>query len=282
MARKDALELVDELIRLEEETHPRSRPPVDKDWKARFALMQVEDLVEMLAGWAIDHLIGLAVNRHHGEAANPVDWEQSDTQRQADDHRHEFAESEYDFADPKINRHILTTLLEFGPGAFPIPIVIEATDALIALDMGETRPLVEPVRGVGQGRQAYTEWMLRYWAVLHVEFFLGMNFKRQDALAKVADAYHVEPDTIERWVSEVSKKLKGIKSVHAMKEYARWSGNTVYDLMVKGLSSDGDNRDERRRERIVARWGESALKRHGDEFQQVRRDTEGSVVPFSP
>lgn len=279
MARESALELIDELLRLEEESHPCNGIVAGKDEKSRLALMEVERLVEMLAGWAIDHQIGLVVNGLPGGAAFPANGKQTDTQRQADDHRHEDAASEYEFADPKINRRILAAMLEHGPGPFPIPIVIEATEALISLDRGETQPFVRPVRGVGKEGQAHTKWMLRYWAVLHVDFFRGMNLKRLDVLAKVADAYGVEPETLDGWVADAPKQLKGIRPVREMKGYARGAGRNAYLLMVTGQSSD---RDKRTLKRISAHWGESALKHHGSEYRQVSRDTEGSVVPLSP
>ena len=68
-AREDALELIDELMQLEEETHPHDGTAVDKDEKSRLALMHVESLVKMLAGWAIDHQIGLST-RPLGSTAN--------------------------------------------------------------------------------------------------------------------------------------------------------------------------------------------------------------------
>lgn len=262
-------------MRLEEETHPPDGTAVGKDQKSRLALLAAEDLVKRLAGWAIDHQIGLVVNGLPGGAAVPVDGKQTDTQRQADDHRHEDTASEYDFADPTVNRRILAALLTHGPGPFPISIIIEATDALIALDMGETRPFVRPTRGVGKESQAYTKWILRYWAVMHVEFLRGMNYKREDALSRVANAYGVGIRTIETWVSEIPKKLKGIRPVREMKSYARQVGKNAHEIM---FSSGPADRNERIIERIMSKWGDDALTRRGNEFRQVERDTVGSVI----
>ena len=72
--RELAVELVDELLRLEEETHPWNsmvdgkvtRPAPQKDENSRLALMWANDLVELIAGWAIDHQIGLVLNEPPG------------------------------------------------------------------------------------------------------------------------------------------------------------------------------------------------------------------------
>ena len=68
--RELAIELVDDLLRFEQDTHPRnsivngriSGATAGKDESSRIALMVVNDLVRLLAGWAIDHQIGLVLN----------------------------------------------------------------------------------------------------------------------------------------------------------------------------------------------------------------------------
>lgn len=244
--RELAIDLVDKLLRLEQETHPRNSMVngrvtgaiMGKDENSRKAFMAVSDLVEMLAGWAINHQIGLVLNGTPGGAVAPHDGGYSEAQREADNHVHEAAAAGYDFSDTKTNRGILAALLHHGPGPFPVSIVIEATNALIALDMGETQPFVAPTRGVSEGSQTYTEWMLRYWAVLHVSYFRGMKLPRDDALGMVAVAYGIEPETINKWAGRLPKKLKGIRPVNEMKGIARQLGDTAYRLKVRDLLSD--------------------------------------------
>ena len=79
--REQAIELVDEMLRLEQETHPRNSMTngqvtgaiVGKDENSRLAFMVASDLVGMLAGWAINHHIGLVLNGTPGGAAAPHD-----------------------------------------------------------------------------------------------------------------------------------------------------------------------------------------------------------------
>ena len=127
--------------------------------------------------------------------------------------------------------------------------------------------------GPGQIALGYTQWMLRYKAVLHVEYFRGMGQKRDDALGRVAEAYDVKPGTIDRWASEISTKLKGLRPVWE-KGYARQAGKITYKLKFQDSLSD---RDKRELDRLSRRWGDSALARHGTEFQQIPQN-KGSVV----
>ncbi len=68
--RELAIDLVDKLLRLEQETHPRNSMAngrvtgaiAGKDENSRLALMVASDLVGMLVGWAINHQIGLVLN----------------------------------------------------------------------------------------------------------------------------------------------------------------------------------------------------------------------------
>ena len=252
-----------------------TRPAAQKDENSRLALMWANNLVGLLAGWAIDHQIGLVLSDPPGGDETPRFG--SYPSAHGDDHIHEATGSQHEFDDSKINRRILTALLQYGLGPFPTQIVIEATDALVALDMGETQALVAPRRGLpGQGTWDYTKWMLRYEAVLHVEYFRGMGQKRDgvdSALGKVAEAYGVEPGTIDRWASEVPKKLKGISLVYE-KGFARHAGEITYKLKFQDSLSDHDKRNL---ESLSRRWGDNALARHGSEFQQIPQN-KGSVV----
>ena len=281
--REQAIEIVDWLLRLEQETHPRNSMVngrvtgaiAGKDENSRLAFMVANDLVELLAGWAINHQIGLVLNGTPGGAAAPHDGGYSEAQRKADNHVHEATAAGYDFSDTKINRHILTELLDHGPGPFPISIIIEATDAFAALDMGEVQPFVAPARGVGKEFQSYTKWNLRYRAVLHVEYLRGMNHPRPDALGKVADAYGVESGTVEWWIRDVRKKL-GNLPIKEMKGRVRRVGKTACRLKDQAFLSD---QDKRLFERLSSKWGSVALTRNGNEFQQIPQPKD-NVAPL--
>ena len=115
--------------------------------------------------------------------------------------------------------------------------------------------------------RAYTKWMLRCWAVLHVEFLRGMNDNREEALSKVANAYGVEPLTIEAWVSRIPKKWKGVRTVREMKAAARKKGEVARCIMVSG--ADIGQNDYHINKMIMSEWGDDALTRRGNEFQQA-------------
>ena len=104
-----------------------------------------------------------------------------------------------------------------------------------------------------------------------------MKHPRYEALSVVADAYGIEPETIEGWVKDAPKKLKGIRPVREMKGYARRAGETAYRLKLQNFRTD---RDKHLLERLNKKWGNIALTRHGNEYQQIPQK-KGTNAPFA-
>ncbi len=68
-------DVVNELIALEQSTNPAGGKETskDKDYDASRALEKVGELVESLAGWAIDHQIGLGMAESSSVPEQPSD-----------------------------------------------------------------------------------------------------------------------------------------------------------------------------------------------------------------
>lgn len=106
--RQQVEELVEDLLQLEARTHPENRNPFEKELCSIAALAKTEKLVDMLAGWAIDHRAGMVLN-----GATVYPWSEGDQEApiQANDHRHEAMGSAYlrsrGSGDPQENRRII-------------------------------------------------------------------------------------------------------------------------------------------------------------------------------
>ena len=59
---------VTKLLELEAKTHPANEKVNDKDADARMALSYAAKLVEIMAGWALDHQAGLLLNNLHNNS----------------------------------------------------------------------------------------------------------------------------------------------------------------------------------------------------------------------
>ena len=132
--------LVSRLLDLRARTDPASTEGTakGKDLLAFEALCVAGDLVEALAGWAIDHQIGLASEglafvplQPSGTTNHP---EYLEARAAVDNHRHEYAGaalrvSPDGLTDLTVARQLIINLLQANPGGFPPVIARMLMDA---------------------------------------------------------------------------------------------------------------------------------------------------------
>jgi hypothetical protein len=147
-----ALRLLDRLSGLEKQTRPSGGllTSKGKDLAAFRALRAAGELVEYVAGWAIDHEAGLAVERLEFVPLQPAQTKRHPHYLQqksmADNHRHEkigAAEVENGSSDPQFLRACLINLLRCNSGGWPDWLCQTVIDALEALEFGEVHPIFE-------------------------------------------------------------------------------------------------------------------------------------------
>ena len=138
----EILEIIGKLRGLYRATQPDGggRTASGKDINARTALGLAAFLFKDLAGWAVDHHVGLAL-AGVSPAPKPINEEQPDDwHRQrtagADSHEHEATAAQYEFADPILNRQIAAQLLTVD-APLPSRLAYELVRALQALEVGE-------------------------------------------------------------------------------------------------------------------------------------------------
>jgi hypothetical protein len=214
---------------------------VGKDARAARALAIAGAMVESLAGWAIDHQVGLAVNEVVYE---PLDLSPS-PDSDADDPRHEQAGAAYDWSNPIINRRALANLLATNPGGFPYRLALEAALCLEALDLDQTLPILEH-RKPGVDDAPCTLAQLRLSAIGHVAFFHGAGSDRADAEYKVAQAYSARTETLRHWRARLPYLL-GRRAVSESLERAEASGITARRLGLPLCQTEVSKRDQQLR-----------------------------------
>ena len=170
--RQEVEKIVEKLLELEAQTHPQNKDSSEKELDSISALAWAEKLVEMLAGWAMDHRAGMILN---GATVYPWPEDDQDAPTKANDHRHEASGSAYlkdqEPGDPLENRHIVAEITTRA-ALLPAALRNELSDAISALDFGEVRPLLLPLKG--QDKNAYIIWHLRLRARL---FSMGVGRK---------------------------------------------------------------------------------------------------------
>lgn len=192
--------LIDRLDKLEQQTRP-SLGEVSaeaKDHAAFSALAFASDLVEAVAGWAIDHQIGLAmkglkflpfVPNQTKDHPDYVAMKQT-----VDDHEHERLGGTVDYAlDPLAQRQALINLLAAYRGAFGF-IQRPALDALEALAFEEVLPILEPKKG--NAKVKMREMRLQLATIGFLEFKIATGMRKKEALEIAAKVLCVAESTI--------------------------------------------------------------------------------------
>jgi hypothetical protein len=238
------LSLLAKLAELEKTTRPQDGPlsARGKDRKAVQALNLANQLVRAVAGWAIDHQIGLALQ---GEASAPNVLPElmhhplhKAALAKVDDHRHEVegAKNVHGSIQPSLARQALLNLLLTNPGAFPQTVVSITIHALEGLDYNETSPIFRPLKG--RRKVGLSELYMQLNALVWVAHYVGRGFKKNEALQRVSDAFGVSTATIRSWNRRVRTEL-GALTVEIHLEAAGVYDDRHEDLYDEHLITSG-------------------------------------------
>jgi DNA-binding transcriptional regulator YiaG len=202
--------LIDQLRDLERKTDPKNgvKSAKGKNLAARDALKIAGDLVNALAGWALDHQAGLALKDLKSvplsTAEPPEHPDHSNALPSDDDHRHEWygrnwvgrLGSGFDI-DPIVGRKWLINLVCANPGIFNLELMLMTMSALEACDYGEIHPMLKATK---KGRKVnWTILRLQMRAITLVKKRETHGMKKFKALQEVADAFGVSVDTVRTW-----------------------------------------------------------------------------------
>ena len=277
--RRDYLNhLIDRLLEIEAATDPSAQDDSakDKDMKAFRASRIVAEIVDDLAGWAVDHQIGLAMNelkfvpRTTSRLRKRVDYQAAKIR--VDDHCHEaiggsdlrpLMDSVGQGAHgPATDRRILVNLLRANPGSFPGAVSGRAIEALEALEFGETKALLKPVKR-GLHAQAYSRWRLQLAALAYVEYQKARGRMKFVAEKEVAEAYGYNSETVKGWKRALRLNL-GNLYVASQLTYARNAGSNAEAAEKEGWVTDIRCYEDS--------YGPDALKRNARSYKALLRD----------
>jgi hypothetical protein len=248
--------LVERLEELRIETDPEggATTAVDKDHKAFRALRFASQLVDALAGWAVDHSIGLASKGASflpTSSRLPFAYDEYERERDiVNNHDHELRGSRLVQSrmplEPMLIRHALANLLLPQAGALlPSPISRPAIEALEALDYGETTEVLRPVAKGRKRKLRALRGQLR--ALAHLEFQSRRGLQRQAAEKKVALKFGVEVKTLRTWnrrVPEGLGKLPVARALGFAKNAASYVDSTDPDSHLNWLAYTDEQLEE--------------------------------------
>jgi hypothetical protein len=221
--------LLEQLDQLEKKTRPSwgEETEAGKDRAAFSALHIARELVGYVAGWAIDHQIGLAtkkmgfVPRRTSQAeAHPDHLE---GKRKADSHDNERIGGNTIKLEPIAERIALINLLRANPGGFPEEVRGPAIEALEALSFEEVLPMLAPAKG--NRKVKLTELRVQLQIIGFVEFQKaayghGAKQAAYKTASKVLEI--VEASTIRSWEFSLREDLGQLTVTQTLSLYAGW------------------------------------------------------------
>jgi hypothetical protein len=257
---KYVADLIDRLHDLERKTDPKlgARSARGKHRAALHALSIIGELVNALAGWALDHQAGLALKDLEfvelRTTKTPVHPNYPGPEFAYDDHRHEWYGRNWvgrDGApiDPIVARRWLMQLVQTNPGIFNWQLSSMTLSALEACDYGETHPMFRPTK-----KDRKVNWPIlrsQLIAIALVKYREARCGKKYKALEEVAGAFGVSVNTLHSWETRLQADFSRSEIAHrlAMAEE------------IGKMQSDAPDQDPL--------YGRDSLQRHGQLYKQA-------------
>lgn len=236
--------LLDRLDNLEKKTRPSAGnvSAKRKDLAAFEALEWAGHLVKHVAGWAIEHQMGLAAERLKFVPLQPTRTKEHPQYLSAlaivDDHTHEKVGAKLKIRDPgesEIARRAIINLLRANPGAMPSWLQYKVIEGLEALDYGEVQPLFAPLNTGRKRDLTVLRLQLRALAMVAYRRRLGMT--KEKALAEVADVLSQSPNTLASWENRLKAEF-GVLEVERTFSFAENHASWVEDARKRRLRGE--------------------------------------------
>ncbi len=263
-----------------------------KDQEAFEALQTAGELVDAVAGWAIDHICGLSLTGESMLPLQPHNAQESVEYKQslaaADRHDHERAGSKLHGDRPSLTadqkRTLLRNLLFCGSGGGPEWFRFESFQALDALAFGETVPMLARARKHAGDKVRYQERHLQLRLIALARFRSVVYGKGKVGLALdlVAKRAGVDRETLRTWEKRLPRDL-GALVVGRTIEFARNSASHMKHALEKERQNDPKD-PLTVAERASMKWfealyGVKALDRAAEDYIEFRKMEKSMTAP---
>jgi hypothetical protein len=222
------VELLDAIDELEKKTRPSLGGDAEgKDMAASIALSYAAQLVSYVAGWAIDHQLGLA---RAGLRFVPIVSKEFETNPEylarraaVDTHDHERNGSNRMPLTPVLARAVVLNMLL--PMVEYLRIPYQIVEAIEALDFGETLPILEKVHTTK--RTGLVEYRAKLTAIAFIDYEKEKGVSKRVSKEVVMEEFAVTNDAVKDWKTELISAL-GIFEVDRTLAGARASGRLFF------------------------------------------------------
>jgi hypothetical protein len=220
---RDVEDILKTLARLARETDPAGgeTTAVEKDLKAQHALRSAGNLVQLVAGWAINHQAGLVKDGLTSVAWVPEVLRPKFSEKisSVDQHEHERRGGHPDYQLKDIEaRQLLLNLLELNPGAFPMALQGEVVAELFRINFGEPSPMFQVAKS--GSKRSLTSVGFQAQSASMVAYRMEMGATWEEATQTVADSFGADFNTIKGWEAKAKRKF-GKLEIELIKNHAR-------------------------------------------------------------
>lgn len=236
------LRLIQRLESLEKISHPSEGKASEtaKDRNAFDALNNAGVLLREMAGWAIHHRAGLAINkiqtlkpRVPQQTAQLPEYQSAKVAADSHDNETTGQITQRADIDPTTARQIAINVLSPLATYLGIDSLIEG---LKALDTGEVLPIVQPAATFDKVR--YTETRFQLAAITLVEYWTARQMQKQEAQALVSDAFGVSVPTLRSWEGRVRQALGEIEVSETISRARNLAANFKAEVQAKLSGED--------------------------------------------
>jgi hypothetical protein len=267
------LNALNKLQELEIATRPSGgdKTAVDKDEAAYDALNLVAQLADYVAGWAMSHQIGRALDGLQfvpvGSAQARLHPEYVAAKARADSHDHERNGGAVTprRADPVTARRSLINILV--PMAAGLNLPETTLEALKALDYGDTRPIrkTAPV----MRRTGLVELELKLQALAYIEYEYRKGIKKLQSQNVVAAKFGmITPHAVRAWNMEL-RQTNALGSLRVDREltFAENCGRSYHATKLKQAAGQ----PARNADHFEERYGLPALDRAAERWHELKQ-----------
>jgi hypothetical protein len=250
--------LLGRLKELYKQSHPRAgaESAKGKDYAAFNALRLSGELVAAVAGWALDHQIGLALRGLEFVPLQPSGAKDHPEYLRArqivDDHIHEQNGGRHSDFDPIGARRVMINFLRGNPGGFTQSLTQPTIARLEAEIFRKTK------RGSKRGLAAQ-RLQLQALAMVEYRYELGCGIKA-NIQEDVAEKFGESVSALKQWKSRLKKTLGDLQVKRAL-SFARNAASQDVHRGLIGVPSTWD-----------ARYGDDALARTAGAYQKALRE----------
>lgn len=270
MADRDyQLEILDGIEELKHQFDAETNDADEKSHIALQSLYKTSELLKETCGWSMEYLAAciMASSQKEEMPLQPAEKVFHHTENVPDTVKREILSvllrvfPTYTFSE-KVSDNDKREVMQYLMTVAPQSIFHELAIALRESNDGQNPKLLKSTLRKRAGNRDL--WMYRVSAIIHIGYFSGLYYSRNEAIEKVSKAFDEDYETVEEWTRR--KKRPWVVNELELKKASNSAKAAAKEEMKIANKKQMKDRDLGNHKR----FGENMLKMHGEFYQQAR------------